>query len=209
MVKPYRPIPSGLVSREEALGLAWLLASFSIARAFTISTFFGLIVLTLIFFAVFYSLPPFSPRKVNALLNVGWMAFSRGFLPMFAVWSVYGDINTAMPYSILAFLWVMGLQSTKDIQDLEGDIRFGIKTIPGSYGLAGQIALMSICSLTYVFCALMFKLYLMLLVIPLVIIAIINLRKQTSMLENTVSWIIFYLGLGLIYILMFINIRLF
>jgi len=67
LIKPYRPIPSGLVTREEALGLAWLLAIFSIGRAFTISTFFGLIGLTLLFFAVFYSLAPFSPRKVHPL----------------------------------------------------------------------------------------------------------------------------------------------
>jgi len=208
MVKPHRPIPSGLVSREEALGLSWLLTMFAVGRAFTISTFFGLTVLVLLFFAVFYSLAPFSPRRAHPVLNTGWMAFSRGFMPMLAVWSVYGDLSRAWQYSILAFLWVMGFQSTKDVPDSEGDKKFGVKTIPNSYGTKGQVAVMTICTVLYTLFALGFRAYVMLLVVPLAALGILTIRKQAQLIENTIAWGCFYLGLGLIYVLMFIGIRL-
>jgi len=208
MVKPHRPIPSGLVSREEALGLSWLLAMFAVGRAFTISTFFGLTVLVLLFFAVFYSLAPFSPRRVHSVLNTGWMALSRGFMPMLAVWSVYGDLGKAWQYSVLAFLWVMGFQSTKDVPDSEGDMKFGVKTIPNSYGLKGQIIVMTVCTVLYILFALGFRVYVMLLIVPLAALGILTIRKQAQLIENTIAWGCFYLGLGLIYVLMFVGSRL-
>jgi len=203
-IKGYRPIPSGLVSREEALGLSWLLAIFAIGRAFTISTFFGLTVLILIFFAVFYSLAPLSPRKVNPLLNTGWMALSRGFIPMFAVLSVYGDLNKAWQYSILAFLWVLGFQASKDVPDVQGDKKFGIKTIPNTWGIKGLIAIMGLCTALYVIFALKFEMYIMLLVAPLAVLAILTTKRRSKLTENTISWTCFYLGLSSIYLLMFI-----
>jgi len=208
IVKPYRPLPSGLISTEEALGLAWLLAIFSAARAFTISTFFGLIVLTLLFFAVFYSLAPFSPRRVHPLINTGWMAISRGFLPMYAVWSVFGNMETAWQYSILAFLWVMGMQATKDIGDVQGDRMFGIKTIPASYGINGLKVLMVSCSILYSVLAIYFRTYIMLLLIPLAALSLLSLKRKT-ITENTLSWTCFYSGLALIYVLMFVGVHLF
>ena len=203
LVKPYRPIPSGLITREEALGLSWLLAGFAIARAFTLSTFFGLITLILLFFAVFYSLVPLSPRKIHPILNTCWMAISRGFLPMFAVLSVYGNVDEAWPYAILAFMWVMGFQASKDVTDVEGDRKFGIRTIPNTYGQKGLTATMMTC--TFMFCALTvwFKAYVMLLLVPLAVLAILTTKKQATLTENTYSWTAFYLGLALIYVLLF------
>jgi len=208
IIKGYRPIPSGLVSREEALGISWLLAIFAVGRAFTISTFFGLVVLTCLFFAVFYSLLPFSPRKIHPLANVSWMAFSRGFLPMFAVWSVFGTLDYAWIYSVLAFIWVMGFQSSKDVPDVDGDNKFGIKTIPESYGLKGLVVSMAICTIIYGVTSLYFKRYVMLSILPLGALAIFTTNKQSRLTENTYSWTSFYVGLGLIYVLMFLNERL-
>lgn len=207
IIKPYRALPSGLVSREEALGLSWLLAIFAVGRAFTISTFFGLITLILIFFAIYYSLAPFSPRKIHPMLNMSWMAVSRGLLPMLAVWSVAGSLSRALPYSLLAFLWVMGFQGSKDTPDVEGDRKFGIKTVPGVYGLRGLTALMVICSIAYSIMALYFQISVMLLVLPLAIIAVLTTKKQSTLTENTYAWTAFYSGLAIIYILMFINER--
>jgi len=208
IIKPYRALPSSLVSREEALGLSWLLAIFAVGRAFTISTFFGLVVLTLLFFAVFYSLAPFSPRKIHPLLNTGWMALSRGFLPMFAVFSVYGSLNDAWKYSILAFLWVMGFQASKDVPDIQGDKAFGIKTIPNSYGLRGLVAAMVVCSVLYTVLSVCFNVYVMLLTLPFAVLAIATTEKQSRLTENTYSWLSFYAGLGLLYILVFLGERL-
>ena len=207
VIKSYRPIPSGLVTQDEALGLSWLLAIFAVGRAFTISTFFGLIVLTLLFFAVFYSLAPFSPRRIHPLVNTGWMALSRGFLPMFAVFSVYGNLNNAWKYSILAFLWVMGFQASKDAPDVQGDKAYGIKTIPNSYGLRGLVTTMVVCSVFYTVLSLYFSVYIMLLTLPLAVLAIATTEKQSRLTENTYAWLSFYAGLGLLYILIFIGER--
>lgn len=203
IVKPYRPIPSGLISKEDALGFSILLILFATARGFTISTFFGLITLVVIFFAVFYSLAPLSPRRIHPLLNLSWMAISRGFLPMFAVFSVYGNLQDAWKYSLLAFLWVMGLQSSKDVPDAEGDRKFGIKTIPNCYGLKGQIILTAICTALYTAISIAFSLYSMLILVPLAVVALFSFRKQAVLTENTIAWVIFYAGLGLIYITIF------
>lgn len=204
LVKPYRPLPSGLVTREEALGAAWLLVIFAVGRGFTISMFFGLVVLALIFFAVFYSLAPLSPRKVHPLLNVGWMAVSRGFLPMFAVFSVYGDVHSAWRYSILAFLWVMGFQATKDVADVDADRKFEIKTVPNTYGLRGLVTLMMACTVLYILSAFWFRLHLMLLVVPLGILAAVTTERQTALIENNIAWGCMYVGLSLQYLLMFL-----
>jgi len=205
IVKPYRPIPSGLVSREEALGLAWLLALFSIARAFTLTLTFGLITLTLIFFAVFYSLSPFSPRKIHPILNILWMAISRGLLPVIAVWSIYGSWEKALPYALLGFTWVLGFQPTKDIEDVEGDKRFGIKTIPGEYGQNGLRVWMIGVSFIFLIDTMLFELYLMLPLILVAIWAIVCLTKRSKFTENTQSWTAYYLGLGLFFLFMFLS----
>ena len=207
VVKPYRPLPSGLVTRDEALGLSWLLAIFATGRGFTISTFFGLTVLTLLFFAVFYSLTPFSPRRIHPVLNTGWMAFSRGFLPVMAVWSVYGDMGQAWQYALLAFTWVMGFQASKDVPDVEGDREYGIKTIPNTWGVNGLLTTMTVCVGTFTLLSTIFNTPFMLILLPLGVAAMITVKKQATLIENTYSWCAFYLGLGLLYILMFIGER--
>jgi len=209
LAKPYRPIPSGLITREEALGLGWLLALFALGRAFTISDFFGLIVIALLFFAVFYSLSPFSPRKVNPLLNTSWMAISRGLLPVLAVWSVFGALSvSAWNYSILAFLWVFGFQATKDVGDAEVDRQFHIKTIPNTWGTMGLLATMGISSLMFSIYAIISGAYIMLTLLIFAVIAMLTVKKQAILTENTISWMCFYLGLGFFYIIMFLTFHL-
>jgi len=204
VVKPYRPLPNGLVSKKEALGLSLLLAIFSISMAFTVGEFFGFVVITTILFAILYSVPSFSPRRIHPILNVGCLAFSRGFLPMLAVWSVYGDLNQGWRYALLAFLWVMGFQSSKDIPDIDGDRQFGIKTIPVVYGSRGLLAMMVVCTVLFSFFA-FFVSYLILLLVPVGLLAIATTTKMSRITENTISWFLFYAGLALIYVLMFMS----
>lgn len=208
IVKPYRPLPTGVISKEEALGLAWLLAIISILRAFTVTDVLGLFTVALIFFAVFYSLSPFSPRKVHPMLNVLWMAISRGLIPVFAVWSIYGTWQGALPYALLAFVWVLGFQSTKDVEDVEGDRKFGIKTIFSSYGYRGLRVLMIACSGAYITIAAVFNKPLMLLLALVAGFAIASVKNKSRFTENNYGWTAFYLGLGLLFVLMLLSSRL-
>jgi len=202
--KPYRPLPSSAISKEEALGIAWLLAIISIARAFTVTEFFGLVTTILIFFAVFYSLSPFSPRRIHPVLNILWMAVSRGFLPMFAVWSIYGSIGKAWLYSILAFLWVLSLQATKDINDAEADKKFGIKTMPNTYGIRGFLVFATIVTILMYLYSITYLPY-MLILVPTSILAFWGLNRKVKWMENRLGWILFYVGLSEIYLIMFVG----
>lgn len=205
IVKPYRPLPKGMVTREEALGCAWLLAIISVARAFTISQSFGLAIVALLFFAVFYSLSPFSPRKIHPILNLLWMAFSRGFIPILAVWSIYGDITKALPYALLAFTWVFGFQGTKDLEDIEGDRQFGIKTVATDYGSTKLRLLMIFATVAYLGITFGFGLVLMsFLTIPS-LIAILKFDRKSPVTENNYGWLMFYVGLAALFLLMFFS----
>lgn len=205
LVKQYRPIPSGLISKEEALGVGWLLALFSVARAFTITISFGLLTVLLLFFAVFYSLSPLSPRRIHPVLNILWMAISRGFVPVIAVLSIYGHWVSALPYAWIAFIWVLGFQGTKDVEDAEADKKFGIKTLYSEYGEAGLFGWMVMCTGTLIYSAFRLQLLIMLLLIPLAVFSIWGFNKKSKFTENTYGWLGFYAGLGVFFILLFLT----
>jgi geranylgeranylglycerol-phosphate geranylgeranyltransferase len=199
LIKPYRPIPSGRVSKEEALGVSYLLALAAVGRAFTISIYFGLMVCVMLFFAVFYSFPPLSPRKVNPVLNLTWVAFSRGFLPIVAVMGI-----DAWKYAILSFIWAFGWQGTKDVPDVVADRQYGIKTIANTYGVSALKALSTFTSIIFAVVAVYFELPIFLLLVPLALYGIAKYEAKWKG-ENTVAWAVFYIGLGVIPILILFN----
>ena len=80
MCKPYRPIPRGDVGRDEALGLGILLMWIGIMRGFWISLTFGTLSMLLAFMAVYYSLTPFSPRRISPIYNTLWLALSLSLI---------------------------------------------------------------------------------------------------------------------------------
>lgn len=200
-----RPIPSGLISKEEALGVGWLLALFSVARAFTISVSFGLLTVLLLFFAVFYSLSPLSPRRIHPVLNILWMATSRGLIPVIAVWSIYGQWVNALKYAWIAFVWALGFQGTKDVEDAAADKKFGVKTLYSEYGAKGFLIWMVICTLILVYSIVQMQLWIMFALVPLAVFSMWGFNKKSKFTENSYGWLGFYTGLGLFFILLFLN----
>jgi 4-hydroxybenzoate polyprenyltransferase len=190
VVKPYRPIPQGWVTVEEAVGLAWLLTILAIARAFTISTYFGLMTCLMIFFAVFYSLPPLSPRKLNPWINNLWVSFSRSVIPFIAVVGFEG-----WRYATVAFAWAFGWQPTKDVPDVDGDRRYGIKTIANTYGVGAVKLLATVGTIVYGILSTAWGLWVFLINIPLAVYGLLNFDRRWRG-ENTVAWMVFYAGLG-------------
>jgi 4-hydroxybenzoate polyprenyltransferase len=79
IIKPYRPLPAGVLTKEEALGAAWLLAIAAIARAFTVNIQFGLGIITLFFIAF----PPLVHEE-STLFSIwfGWL-FLEDLFPFF------------------------------------------------------------------------------------------------------------------------------
>jgi len=211
--KPYRPIPSGRVTVEEAYGLAFLLILISLWRGFTISLTFGFWICLVLFFAVFYNLKPFQARKY-VWINLLWMSVSRGLLPFIVVWSAFKSPFELKPWLLgsIAFLWVFAFQPTKDFTDVEGDKKFGIRTLPVVYGLERTKGIIKWLSLLpfiplvlYVQFGLLSLPYLLLLNLAIIReIGIWGFEKKVSFLENTLSWVMFYIGLALIFLLSYI-----
>lgn len=202
--KPYRPIPCGLISKDEAMGVGILLLLFAISRGYWISFVFGDLILLLGFMAIFYSMEPLSPRKKNPYLNIFWLAISRGTLPVIVVWSIYGNILDAFDYIIIASLWVLAFQGTKDIVDKDVDKAFGIKTLANSTNYKVWALIVSSIMNLYILVEWIVWMF------PLVILSIptlIYLEKESKKFENTWGWILYYLGLGLFYLLMFLGER--
>ncbi len=133
--KPYRPIPRGIVERDEAQSIAYILYFFALLRAVTINTWFGIFVFLIMVFTVMYSLPP--RMKQYLFINQIWIAIPRGFLGILASWSVFGDPLQKEPLllGLVAFLFFVGAMSTKDIVDREADKKTGIRTLINTYGI--------------------------------------------------------------------------
>lgn len=210
--KGYRPVARGLVTPEEAMGLGWILGLFALARGFMTNTTFGIIMGIIVFFAVFYNLEPIR-AKMRSWLNVFWLGFSRGFLPMIAVWSIFGNIWTSYPWLLgsVFFVWVTGFQVTKDIPDVVGDRQFGVPTIPVKYGIENTARFIGGCltvSMVLLYSFLLLRLlpinflYMGFLTLPSVMIVEgLERPKELAFAENTIEWVLFYATLGGFYIM--------
>lgn len=205
--KGYRPIPSGVISQEEAISIAWIFGTFAIVRAFLTGTQFGMLVLAMMCSIIVYNFEPFRLKK-RLWLNNLTMALSRGLLPFPAVWSVFGELYNPIPWvvGLCTFLWVLAWQSAKDIDDIKGDAEFGIMTPAVYYGVHKLKKLIVLPSLTsFILLAIFidlgfipYQLYLLLiLIVPtLCMHKYFGKEKSIDQLENNIVWQLFYIVLG-------------
>ncbi|HDN18280.1 MAG TPA: hypothetical protein ENF41_04385 [Candidatus Bathyarchaeota archaeon] len=209
--KRYRPIPSGRISREEAFGFALLLTFFCIGRAFTINLEFGLLMMAILFFSIFYTLKPLYIKRFF-ILNILWISISRGLLAMLAIWSVFGNIADLYPYifGLIATSWCLSFNWSKDFPDVKGDKMFGIKTFPVVLGVRKAQKLYTYMSIlpfitmtvfTLIFLPLKYLLLIPILA-PFAILSVKWIRVESQICENNLGWLMFYLGLGVYYIVL-------
>ncbi|HDQ15796.1 MAG TPA: 4-hydroxybenzoate polyprenyltransferase [Bacteroidetes bacterium] len=135
--KPYRPIPRGIIKRDGAQSLAYILYLFALLRAVTINAWFGFFVFLIMIFTVTYSLPP--RMKKYLFINQVWVAIPRGFFGILASWCVFGSehlFDTPTPWVIggLATVFLIGGMATKDITDAEADKATGVRTMINTFG---------------------------------------------------------------------------
>ncbi len=129
--RPNRPIPRGLIPRNNARTFAVFLfglGSLSVIPILKIDllVIMGIAMLLLIMYSVYFKVRPFWGNFVVSLI-LG-MAF------LFAA-SIYGDIRKGIPPFFLAFGFNFIREIVKDIQDMEGDRTQGARTIPLKYGV--------------------------------------------------------------------------
>lgn len=133
--KPYRPIPKGLVTRDEASSLAFMLYFIALFRAILISYQFFAIVLIISIITIYYSMPPVRLKKRFWVSNIT-IAIARGLLGFLAGWTIFGDPTNATPWVIggILCIYLVGATTSKDFTDVEGDSKYGMRTLPVVYG---------------------------------------------------------------------------
>lgn len=153
--KPDRILPSGGLSVREAWTFALFFFCLSWVTAWSVPNkqFFAIVLLASAI-TFFYSSPPLRTKRFPFLANL-WIAIPRGTLLMVSGWASVRDIWHREIWVIGAIfgLFVFGATTTKDFSDLEGDKRYGCRTVPAVLGVRGA-ALFMVPFLTLSFLAL-------------------------------------------------------
>jgi len=133
--KPFRPLPSKRISRIGAVIFAAALYLGAVVLSRLVNIQFFAIVLITAAITFLYSAPVSGIRKAPFISNI-FIAIPRGMLLIVAGWSVYRPVSTVEPWFIggIFALYLMGAATTKDFSDMEGDKRYGIRTLPVVYG---------------------------------------------------------------------------
>ncbi len=133
--KSYRPLPSKVVTVKEAKVIAVALYLITMWRAALVNPSFFILVMALIVITVLYSVEPVRLKKRLFINNIS-IALPRGMLGFVAAWCIFGDITDPVPWiigSIMA-VYLIGGMTAKDFTDVEGDAKYGCKTLPVVFG---------------------------------------------------------------------------
>ena len=211
--KSYRPIASGEISIESAQIVAWIFAIFSILVGFSINIYYGSFIVMFILAGILYNTEPFRLKK-RLWLNTGSLAISRGLLPLPAAWSIFGNVADKTPWLLgtVMAIWVLAWQNTKDINDIEGDKKFGIMTPVVYHGLKNLsiiIAFLSFASflllafylVTGLLSINMVTLFLLCIPTLWMLYKLFKMDFSATTLENNELWAAFYLTLAGFYII--------
>jgi len=199
--KPYRPIPIGIVNKDEAQSLAYILYLLALLRSATITPWFGFFIFLIMIFTVTYSLPP--RIKKYLFINQVWIAIPRGLLGILAAWSVFGNPFTPTPIIIgsIATTYLIGGMATKDIVDKIADKVTGTRTLINTYGTKRTALIcFPFMFFPFMFIPIFFNFGLasylwplILTVLPTFLIIFLMVRpKESKTLENVHAWSIMY-----------------
>jgi 4-hydroxybenzoate polyprenyltransferase len=141
--KPYRPLPRGIVTKDEALTIAWVLYLVTLWRISILNRGFATIVLVIMLITIFYSVPPLRFKKRFMISNIS-IAAARGLLGFVAAWSIFGNVipweePTPWVIGLIFGIYLMGAVTTKDFTDIKGDKKYGMNTLPVVMGMRGSI----------------------------------------------------------------------
>jgi 4-hydroxybenzoate polyprenyltransferase len=134
--KPTRPLVTGEVSLRGATAACVVFYLAAIGLSLLVGMRFFYIVLITCFVTYSYSGPPFRTKR-NAFAANFTMALPRGGLLVVAGWSAVKPVWFAEPWfiALVFFLFILGASTTKDFADMEGDARYGCRTLPVIFGV--------------------------------------------------------------------------
>ncbi|UCG70451.1 MAG: UbiA family prenyltransferase [Thermoplasmata archaeon] len=135
--RPERPIPSGKLTIKEALRFAYIVYAIGLVVAFFISIPFFMVTVLCLMITTLYSTPPIQLKKRFLISNMT-IAFCQSWLFVLAGWVVYSFSNPFEPtlwfIGMILFIFLVGACGTKDFTEVEGDKKYGMKTLPVLYG---------------------------------------------------------------------------
>lgn len=207
--KQNRPIPSGIVTEDEARMIAWILSGLAIWRALWVDKIFAGFVLVLLFFGIFYNLDPI--RAKERIISVPWQAASRGLLTFPTIWAAYGNPWKPLPWALGVFLffYVLGFQNSADFIDKPIDEEYGIQTFVVAFGIDGVIKIAYISVIAMFLSILLFiqlnvypeNLIILISFIPLCLLMIHYMKNKPDAVSETTgnhpSWLWYYAGMVL------------
>lgn len=202
--KPDRPLPAGLVSDRAALTLAIILGFLALLLSMVFELEFGLLTIILLFIVFLYS-----PMK-RSILHPTWIITPLLTASPFAYAALLTDEYSKMLFpAILTFLFIFCREMLKDLQDLDTDKKFNIRSLPTVYGfqcsiMAALIAnsgLLILIPVPYVLLG--YSVYYLLIAFPAAILMLIFLirlsrRYSAALLDATLAISTYNLVLGVL-----------
>ena len=141
--KPFLPIAANLLSSKNA----WIIVvSCFIAGVSIVKTQFSRLIFALYMFGTtlgtMYSIPPFNFKRIPILAGA-IIATVRGFLLNFGVYyAVREALDVPFQWNpvvgfISSFMTIFAtvIAVTKDLPDVEGDVKYNVKTLASTYGI--------------------------------------------------------------------------
>jgi chlorophyll/bacteriochlorophyll a synthase len=140
--EPYRPIPSGAISLPQVIVQVWVLFIGGIGISYFLDMWAGheFPVMTCLalggsFVAYIYSAPPLK-LKQNGWLGNYALGASYIALPWWAGHALFGTLNwTIVVLTLFYSLAGLGIAVVNDFKSVEGDAKFGMKSIPVMFGI--------------------------------------------------------------------------
>ena len=208
--KPYRPLVQGIITQGEAQFFVAVLFAIALAIAWFIKPIFVIWIGVIMFFSIFYTMPPLRVKRYFILSNV-WQGIARGYLPVVGVFSIYNSHFSlfASAFGFVVGMWITGGQASKDVGDIEGDRKYGIHTLFTVMSLDDALDSMLVTMVASFFFLLLFICidilplsFTLLLVLIVPSYAIVHVMdRSTRLAENNYGWLIFYSTLALWYLL--------
>ncbi|BAY42659.1 chlorophyll synthase, ChlG [Scytonema sp. HK-05] len=140
--EPYRPIPSGAIPLPQVITQIWVLLVAGVAIAFVLDVWAGhdfpiITVLALLgsFVAYIYSAPPLK-LKQNGWLGTYALGASYIALPWCTGHALFGELNwKIVVLTVVYSLAGLGIAIVNDFKSIEGDRKFGLKSLPVMFGV--------------------------------------------------------------------------
>lgn len=223
--KPYRPIPRGILTKDDAIVIAVFAGLIAVIRAMFINQTVGLAVSIIVVGTMMYSMPPIRLKRL-VVINYATIGILRGYMGPAVGWLAisgrYGGFDE-IPVSIVHGLFFIALfvmfgTITKDINDVDGDRQAGVVTIPTMLGrfkaeiLAEVGMFTALVGMAYVFIVQyntsMFIYVIMFTIILQVFVTTIYhyYRERILDLENNVLWVYYYVALLILSIGLFVSV---